>query len=368
MRRKHVIQNRDGVRFKNESGYTVPPYGVMEVTGYDHTNSYWTITRPTTQRNGQLWLVNRGSEVVDNGIGIGDFGVDKPVKVLSYGSFGADNPMAPKPGYWHLIDGDDTNIENVGFYPYSNSYVSPSDPNYDPGSGSTDPQYRMFYQFKENIDSSLTELGQLVLKDESASSVTLDTSTASTRYGYVTHTAAEYTNGNQDGGFYINRRVGIQTSFSTNGDPYTNGTVAFVRDGYYEFNLRLVGTFDITGSATDYDSTIATSTNSGHNHTVTVVGVANKLYQLQVRVYYRIASSALNFSSNQSSYRLAFVEHFDPPADEKQFTRFITFYRPAQAGQKLWIVIEFRDGLQNHCMFMVGDIGGSPTISSERIS
>jgi hypothetical protein len=121
-------KQENGVYFKNVSGETVPPYGVMEIIDENRDNPDYQngnnserfvtyITKPgansLSARSGNPWLVNRGTPVTHNSYGYGDLGFDKPIRVFCdqavEGGNGSDNfwpwerhSYFVEPGQWHL--------------------------------------------------------------------------------------------------------------------------------------------------------------------------------------------------------------------------------------------------------------------------
>jgi hypothetical protein len=87
---------------KNNSGYAVPPFGLMRITGIDDDTKVLTIDKPNADSQSGL-LVNGPAEIADDDEGIG---TDGGIVVAAYddadGTPAADEGWGAKSGEWKL--------------------------------------------------------------------------------------------------------------------------------------------------------------------------------------------------------------------------------------------------------------------------
>lgn len=122
-----------GVYFRNDSGFEVPPWGVMAPIRYNTTdlpsNPFYQTTRPMDLPDEVLWpqryLVNKDDAVANGGFGYGHWAFDQPVKCAFF------------------VSGFDTHF--FGADPYKDSFLLTSGPSWPTGVGASDSLYGNFY-------------------------------------------------------------------------------------------------------------------------------------------------------------------------------------------------------------------------------
>lgn len=93
---------REVIRWINDSGETVPAYGVVEVVSYDTATQVYTIQKPSA--DGQLYFIN-GPVTVANGK-LGTSGVcHVPQQVLIPGGEAVGDSLGPVEDEWYMEEG-----------------------------------------------------------------------------------------------------------------------------------------------------------------------------------------------------------------------------------------------------------------------
>lgn len=253
-RRRRIYAANEGVPFINESGETVPPYGVMEVVSID-ANGIVHITKPTSRRE-SIYLVNRGVAVLDNYQGVGDYGFDKPIPVLATGAvydYEDDNPQsdgaaarakivesfAPQPGYWHLrsVSVEDFNTEDIGFnrcVGYAGFSLTDYEYDYGEQPNAVMPEYAVIYYFMQQLEVP-------------EASITLPVSDESMYKDYTTNVTLIGNAGADSSYLRISdsyhdihtmqfSRIGVLTRDPTTGDEYN---LKIFRAGLYQIDVQI---------------------------------------------------------------------------------------------------------------------------------
>lgn len=241
----------DGVPFINESGETIPPYGVMEVLSTD-ANGIAHIVKPTVNR-GNPYLVNRGAEVIDDAYGTGDYGYDKPVRMLiATADAGTDNNamfFAPALNQWKAslnTTGAAHDEESFGFKLCGAT-----------GDTTVVSGASVYWgtQAKENAIQSLS-VPLTVMKNYSGSTITEIEFAGAYDEAWLTteHDKESY-------------RLGWKTTNHTN--PRTNSVLECLRDGMYrvEFYYNFSVHFDPDGADAYYDLSTTSDGTPAHTHT-----------------------------------------------------------------------------------------------------
>lgn len=95
-------ESTPGIRFKNSTNETIPPYAVMAVTGHDEDSfgKFTTIAKPGTTFR-RRYIVNGPIEVKENRCGTAQAGNIQKI-LYDTGTPANDEGWGPKPGQWSL--------------------------------------------------------------------------------------------------------------------------------------------------------------------------------------------------------------------------------------------------------------------------